>query len=153
MATPIATSDIRSNWADVVNRAQYAGERFLVQRHNDDVAGIVSPEDVRMLEEISDWAGAGEALSALDETSSTGSMGSFGKERKLESLVSELSSEIASSGRDSLRALTEVVSALILKSSFDPGGVFMGVASMYEQSERDDRSSPSEDRQLSGYMS
>ena len=53
MATAIPTSDIRNNWSDIVNRAQYAGERFVVERHGRDVAAIISVDDLTALEGMS----------------------------------------------------------------------------------------------------
>lgn len=58
MATAIPTSDIRNNWSDIVNRAQYAGERFVVERHGRDVAAIISVDDLAALEGVSGTAGS-----------------------------------------------------------------------------------------------
>lgn len=65
MPTPISSTEAREDWANFLNRAGYAKERFVIERHEDPIAALVSMEDLEMLEEISNRAAAAEARKAL----------------------------------------------------------------------------------------
>lgn len=47
--TEIASDDARSQFADLLNRAGFGGERFLITRHGKPLVGVVSVDDVRRL--------------------------------------------------------------------------------------------------------
>jgi prevent-host-death family protein len=49
MAT-MTVADAKNHFSDVLRRAEYGGERVIVERHGKPVAAIVSTEDLRRLE-------------------------------------------------------------------------------------------------------
>ena len=53
----IAVSEFKNLIGECINQVVYAKKRFILQRHNKDVAGLVSAEDARHLENISSWQG------------------------------------------------------------------------------------------------
>ena len=52
----MATSDLRKDTADTLNKVAYGGERIALQRRGKDVAVIVSVEDYELLKSIEDRA-------------------------------------------------------------------------------------------------
>jgi prevent-host-death family protein len=50
----IASSTARSEFADIVNRAAYAGERIIVHRRKKPVAAVVPLSDLELLEQLED---------------------------------------------------------------------------------------------------
>ena len=48
----VTTAEIRRNMAELVNRAAYGGERFVVTRHGKGVAALVPLEDAALLERM-----------------------------------------------------------------------------------------------------
>jgi prevent-host-death family protein len=52
----VSSSQARENLADLLNRAAYRGERFIVDRHGKPLAAIVPVEDLDSLEEFEDIA-------------------------------------------------------------------------------------------------
>ena len=50
----MAISDVRSDLATLVNRAAFGGERILLHRHEKDLAVLVSLEDARLLERLTE---------------------------------------------------------------------------------------------------
>ena len=52
MADPIAASEARARFADLVTEAGYQGKRFRLQRHGRDVAAVISAEDLAKLETV-----------------------------------------------------------------------------------------------------
>jgi len=48
--TKISTLEARKNLAVVINSAQYGKERIILTRHGKEVAGIISIEDLNLLE-------------------------------------------------------------------------------------------------------
>jgi len=68
---PITTADARKNMAELLNRAAYGGERFVVTRHGKELVAIVPVEDATLLERLRallekrDYEAALEAVAAL----------------------------------------------------------------------------------------
>lgn len=68
---PISTADARKNMAELVNRAAYGGERFVVTRHGKELAAIVPVGDAAVLERVRallekrDYEAAMEAVAEL----------------------------------------------------------------------------------------
>lgn len=58
---------VRENFADVLNRAQYADERIRIIKHGKPVAAIISIEDLKVLEAIEDEIDIEAAKRALEE--------------------------------------------------------------------------------------
>ncbi len=54
MSKHLTTSTARAQFADLVNRAEYAGERTVVQRRKKPVAAIVPIEDLELIERYED---------------------------------------------------------------------------------------------------
>ena len=68
---PITTAEARKNMAELLNRAAYGGERFVVTRHGRELVAIVPVEDATLLERLRillekrDYEAALEAVSEL----------------------------------------------------------------------------------------
>ena len=54
MPIKLTTSTARAQLADLVNRAQYAGERTIVHRRNKPAAAVVPIEDLELIERYED---------------------------------------------------------------------------------------------------
>ena len=65
--TPLTVSDARKNLADALNRVAYAKERVLLRRRGKDLAVLISPEDLKLLEALEDTLDAKAARKALAE--------------------------------------------------------------------------------------
>ncbi|HWC91177.1 MAG TPA: type II toxin-antitoxin system Phd/YefM family antitoxin [Pirellulales bacterium] len=48
----ISVVNVRSNLADILNRAAYGGERVILERRGKPVAALVSIEDLELLEQF-----------------------------------------------------------------------------------------------------
>jgi prevent-host-death family protein len=73
MAT-LTVAEARNRFSDVLRRAEYGGERVVVERHGKPVAAIVSTDDLRRLEAADDAADLQDARAALAEAKSTGTV-------------------------------------------------------------------------------
>ncbi len=68
---PITTAEARKNMAELLNRAAYGGERFVVTRHGKELVAIVPVEDATLLERLRtllekrDYEAALEAVTKL----------------------------------------------------------------------------------------
>jgi prevent-host-death family protein len=67
MSRKITTSTARTEFADILNRAAYAGERVILHRHKKPVAAVVPIEDLEILERIEDRADLEEVRNRLKE--------------------------------------------------------------------------------------
>ncbi len=65
--TKISTLKARKNLADVINSAQYGKERIILTRHGKEVAGIISIEDLNLLEKLEDRLDLQEAIEILED--------------------------------------------------------------------------------------
>ena len=54
MSNRCTASTARSQFADIVSRAEYAGERTVVHRRNKPVAAVVPIEDLELIERCED---------------------------------------------------------------------------------------------------
>lgn len=63
----ITSSVARSEFADIVNRAAYAGERVIVHRRKKPVAAVVPLSDLELLEELEDRIDLEDARKRLKE--------------------------------------------------------------------------------------
>lgn len=70
----VTTADVRKNMAELVNRAAYGGERFVVTRHGKELVAIVPLEDVTLLDRLRSLVAKREYESALHEISKTGTI-------------------------------------------------------------------------------
>lgn len=73
MAT-LTVAEAKNRFSEVLRRAEYGGERVVVERHGKPVAAIVSTDDLRRLEATDDQADLRDARAALDEARHAGSV-------------------------------------------------------------------------------
>ncbi len=68
MATKIFTADARKNLADIVNKVAYGNESIVLTRRGQDVAALVSIEELELLQQIEDYIDIEDAKKALQES-------------------------------------------------------------------------------------
>ena len=66
------TSEVHHEFAEVINRAAYRGERIVLHRRGKDVAAIISLEDLELLERLEDENDLKAAKAALREAKKKG---------------------------------------------------------------------------------
>ena len=66
--TKISTAEARNDFADVINRASFGKERFVLTRRGKKLAAIVPVEDLELLEEMEDRMDIESARAALSES-------------------------------------------------------------------------------------
>lgn len=71
---PISTADARRNIAELVNRAAYGRERFVVTRYGKELAAIVPVEEASLVERLRGLLEAREYEAALREIAETGTV-------------------------------------------------------------------------------
>lgn len=71
---PVSTADARRNMAELVNRAAYGGERFVVTRHGKALVAIVPVAEATLLERLRDLLEAREFEAALKEVARAGTV-------------------------------------------------------------------------------
>jgi prevent-host-death family protein len=65
--TRIAATEARTDFAEIVNKVAFRGERITLHRHGKDVAAIVPIEDLQLLEALEDRMDLEAARAALKE--------------------------------------------------------------------------------------
>jgi prevent-host-death family protein len=73
MAT-VTVADAKNHFSDLLRRAEYGGERVIVERHGKPVAVIVSTDDLKRLEALEDVADVRDAEAALKEAAEHGTI-------------------------------------------------------------------------------
>ena len=73
MAT-VTVADAKNHFSDLLRRAEYGGERFIVERHGKPVAVIVSTDDLKRLESLEESADVRDAEAALKEAAEQGTI-------------------------------------------------------------------------------
>jgi len=73
MAT-MSVAEAKNRFSEVLRRAEYGGERVIVERHGKPVAAIVSTEDLRRLEAAEEAADLRDAEAALREAVREGTL-------------------------------------------------------------------------------
>ena len=63
----VTASEARADFAEIVNKVAFRGERITLHRHGKDVAAIVPVEDLRLLEDLEDRMDLDDARAALAE--------------------------------------------------------------------------------------
>jgi len=71
---PITTAEARKNMAELLNRAAYGGERFVVTRHGKELVAIVPVGDASLLERLRALLEKREYEAALEAVSSMGTV-------------------------------------------------------------------------------
>ncbi len=67
MTTKISTADARKNFADIVNKVAYGKESIVLTRRGQDVAALVSIDELELLQQIEDHIDIEDAKLALAE--------------------------------------------------------------------------------------
>ena len=67
MPTTISTADARKHFADLVNKVAYGNEPIVLTRRGQEVAALVSMEELELLQQIEDRIGIEDAKKALAE--------------------------------------------------------------------------------------
>ncbi len=73
--TRINASEVREEFAEVINRVAYGGERIVVHRRGKDVVALVPVDDVALLQALEDRIDIEEARKALAEAKVKGTVG------------------------------------------------------------------------------
>ncbi|KAB8314102.1 type II toxin-antitoxin system Phd/YefM family antitoxin [Tolypothrix campylonemoides VB511288] len=63
----VSATEARANFQELINRAEYKGERILIQRHGKPVVAIINLEDLRLLEAIEDAIDSAELRRAVEQ--------------------------------------------------------------------------------------
>jgi prevent-host-death family protein len=66
--TKITTAEARNEFAEIINRASFGKERFVLTRRGKKLAAIVPVEDMELLEELEDRIDIEAAKAALAES-------------------------------------------------------------------------------------
>jgi len=65
MANKISTADARKNFADIVNKVAYGNESIVLTRRGQEVAALISIDELRLLQQIEDYIDIEDATKAL----------------------------------------------------------------------------------------
>ena len=67
MTTTISTAEARKNFADIVNKVAYGKEPIVLTRRGQEVAALVSMDELELLQQIEDYIDIEDAKKALAE--------------------------------------------------------------------------------------
>jgi len=67
MAKQLTTSTARSQFADIVSRAEYAGEYTIIHRRKKPVAAVIPISDLKLLQRLEDEIDITDARKAMKE--------------------------------------------------------------------------------------
>ena len=67
MTTTISTAEARKNFADIVNKVAYGKESIVLTRRGQEVAALVSIDELELLQQIEDHIDIEDAKKALAE--------------------------------------------------------------------------------------
>lgn len=79
----LAASEVRLQFAEVVNQVAFGGERIVIHRHGKDVAAVVPLADLELLEELEKRMDLEAARASLKETGARVSWAKLKKDLKL----------------------------------------------------------------------
>jgi prevent-host-death family protein len=71
---PVTTAEARKNMSELLNRAAYGGERFVVTRHGKELVAIVPVADATLLDRLRRLLEAHEFEAALKTLSESGTV-------------------------------------------------------------------------------
>lgn len=74
LMTRLMVSDVRDDFAEVINRVAYGRERIVINRRGKDIVALVPVEDVALLEAIEDQVDIAQARKALAEARAKGTV-------------------------------------------------------------------------------
>ncbi len=84
MTTTITTADARKNFADIVNKVAYGNEPIVLTRRGQEIAALISMDELELLQQIEDHIDIEDAKKALAETGENISAQDFWKQLGLE---------------------------------------------------------------------
>ncbi len=67
MHKTITTADARKNFADIVNQVAYGTEPVVLTRRGQEIAALISIDELKLLQKIEDHIDIEDANKALDE--------------------------------------------------------------------------------------
>ncbi len=67
MHTTITTADARKNFADIVNKVAYGKEPVILTRRGQEIAALISIDELQLLQKIEDHIDIEDAKKALEE--------------------------------------------------------------------------------------
>ncbi len=67
MTTTISTAEARKNFADIVNKVAYGKESIVLTRRGQEVAALISIDELELLQQIEDHIDIEDAKKALTE--------------------------------------------------------------------------------------
>lgn len=70
--TTLDVTQVRDGFAETINRASYGKERIAIRRHGKILAGVVSAEDLAILEKLSMLQDVQDVKQALSEAAAKG---------------------------------------------------------------------------------
>jgi prevent-host-death family protein len=70
----VTTGEARKNLSELLNRAAYGGERFVVTRHGKELVAIVPLEDLTLLDRLRTFLQARDFEAALREVAEAGTV-------------------------------------------------------------------------------
>ena len=65
--TIINATEAHANFQDLIDRAEYRGERILIQRHGKSVVAIIGLDDLKLLEAVEDAIDSAQLRPAIEE--------------------------------------------------------------------------------------
>lgn len=80
MNKTITTADARKNFADLVNKVAYGKEPVVLTRRGQEIAALISIEELQLLRKIEDHIDIKDAKKALEESAENISADEFWKE-------------------------------------------------------------------------
>ena len=84
MPTTITTADARKNFADIVNKVAYSKEPIVLTRRGQEIAALISMDELELLQQIEDHIDIEDAKKALAEPGNNISAQNFWKQLGLE---------------------------------------------------------------------
>ena len=67
MVISISTVNARKQFADIINKVAYGDNSIILTRHGEDIAAIVSMEELYFLQQLEDSIDINDAKKAMDE--------------------------------------------------------------------------------------
>ncbi len=67
MSTTISTADARKHFADLVNKVAYGNEPVILTRRGQEIAALVSMDELKLLQQIEDFIDIEDAKKALSD--------------------------------------------------------------------------------------
>lgn len=80
MHNRITTADARKNFADIVNKVAYGKEPVILTRRGQEIAALISIDELQLLQKIEDYIDIEDAKKALEEPGENFSAEDFWKQ-------------------------------------------------------------------------